>query len=121
MSYFEKVCMIVLLIFVLSVSIVPVLLSKYRRARVLSNGVAAKARIIGILDTGRRHNSNPVLRIQLVVTDISGHDFPAEVTLPVSPVRLVQYQPGAIVPVKYVPNEPQSVAIDTALSNGETK
>jgi hypothetical protein len=96
----------------LAVTVGPIIWGHIRRSDVLANGVAATARIVDIQDTSRRHNTNPVVRVMLVVTDDKGHDFKAEVTMPVSPVRLAKLQPGAVVKVKYDPKKPANVAIE---------
>jgi hypothetical protein len=95
----------------LAVTVGPVLWGHFRRSDVLTNGVPARAKIVDIQDTNRRHNTNPVVKIMLVVTDAQGHDYQAEVTMPVSPVRLVKLQRGAVVSVKYDPKKPANVAI----------
>lgn len=114
----ENAIYIVLLLFVLSVTVVPVVWRHFRSADVLKSGVSASAKIIDVKDTGRRHNNNPVVSIRLVVTGTDGHDFNAEITMPVSPVRLTRYQPGAVVAVKYDPRSPDRVAIDTRSEPG---
>jgi hypothetical protein len=95
----------------LLITVGPVIWGHFRRSDVLANGVPATARIVDIKDTSRRHNTNPVVRISLVVTDAQGHDYPAEVTMPVSPVRLAKLPSGAVVKVKYDPKKPANVAI----------
>jgi hypothetical protein len=96
----------------LIVVLAPVIWGKFRGWYVFKFGITAKAKIIDITDTGRRYNSNPIVEIKLSVTDNAGHEYPAEVTMPVSPVRLVKYQPGYVVSVKYDPKSPDRVAID---------
>lgn len=108
----ENIILIVVLAIVLGVTVVPIVWNHFRRGAVLSKGVGANARIVDITDTGRRYNTNPVVKIRLVVTDASGKDFNAEITLPVSPVRLADYKPGAVVKVKYDPKKPENVAIE---------
>jgi hypothetical protein len=97
----------------LVITVGPVIWGHFKRSDVLANGVPAKARIVEIQDTNRRHNTNPVVRIMLLVTDDKGHESKAEVTMPVSPVRLAKLQPGAVVKVKYDPKKPANVAIDS--------
>jgi len=90
----------------------PVLWGQLRRGRVLKKGYSAPARIINVKDTGRRHNRNPVVKINVVVTDAAGREFPGQVKMPVSVVRLPGLQPGQTIRVKYLPGSPASIAID---------
>jgi hypothetical protein len=110
-GFLENVILILIIVIALSVGVGPVIWGHFRRGDVLKRGVPAKARIVEIMDTGRRHNTNPVVRIRLVVSAAAGNDFPAEITMPLSPVRLTRYQPGVVVPVKYDPRSPERVAI----------
>lgn len=115
----ENIILIVLLAFVLGVTVVPILWNHFRRGAVLSKGIEANARIVDLTDTGKRYNTNPVVKIRLVVTAVSGKDYNAEITLPVSPVRLADYKPGMVVKVKYDPKKPENVAIAGIESQGE--
>jgi predicted S18 family serine protease len=114
----ENIIYIVLLLFVLSVTVVPIVWRHFRSSDVLKSGVSASAKIVDVTDTGRRHNNNPVVSIRLIVTGTDGRDFNAEVTMPVSPVRLTRYQPGTVVAVKYDPKSPDRIAIDTQSESG---
>ena len=98
-------------IVLIAIAVVPVIWGHFHRSRVLEHGIDAKAKIVGIKDTGRRHNTNPVVRFDLMVTDEKGQDYRAEVTMPVSPVHLAGYQVGSMVRVKYDPKKPTDVAI----------
>jgi hypothetical protein len=111
---FENILMIVLLVIGLSISLGPLIWGHFRKCNILKHGIAAKAKIIDVADTGRRHNYNPVVKIRLAVTDNAGPDYLVEVTMTVSPVRLVKYQPGYVVTVKYDPKSPDRVAIDSS-------
>ena len=93
----------------------PVIWGKIRGWYLLRFGVTAKAKITDIIDTGRRYNYNSVCRIKLAITDNAGREYPAEVTMPISPLRLVKYQPGYVVRVKYDPRSPNRVTIDSSM------
>jgi hypothetical protein len=110
-SSIENIVFAVILLAILSFTVGPIIWGHFRRGDVLKNGVDGKAKVVEITDTGRRHNTNPVVRIKLNVTDASGNDFPAEVTMPLSPVRLSQHRVGDTVPVKYDPKSRDRVAI----------
>jgi flagellar basal body-associated protein FliL len=107
----ENWIFIVVLVIVLCVTVVPVVWRHFRRGAVLSHGTTGQARILAITDTGERYNTNPVVRINLMVTDAQGREYKAEVTMPVSPVHMAKYQPGSVVKVKYDPRKPEKVAI----------
>lgn len=107
----ENVILIVILAIVLGVTVGPIVWNHFKRGVVLDKGVEAVARIVSVIDTGKRHNTNPVVTIKLKVTARDGHDFDAEVTMPVSPVRLVSLTPGSIIKVKYDPDQITNVAI----------
>jgi hypothetical protein len=113
----ENLIFIIILGIVLAVTVGPVIWNHFKRGAVLSNGIEANARIVDVTDTGRRHNTNPVVNIRLVVTDAAGKAFNAEITLPVSPVKLAGYKPGEIIRIKYDPKKPENVAI----MNADTK
>jgi hypothetical protein len=95
--------------------VAPVIWGKFSEWYLLKFGINAKAKIIDITDTGNRYNSNPVVKIKLAVIDNAGRERLTDVTMPVSPVRLVKYQPGYLVTVKYDPKSPDRVAIDSSV------
>ena len=115
----ENLIFVIILGIVLAVTVGPVIWNHFKKSAVLSSGIEANARIVDVTDTGRRHNTNPVVKIRLVVTDAAGRDFNAEITMPVSPVRLSDYKPGVAVRVKYDPKKPENVAIMEADTKGQ--
>lgn len=111
-TFLENAVLIILLLIVIGVAVVPVVWNHFRRGSVLQHGTEARARIMDVEDTGRRYNTNPVVRIGLMVTDDKGGEYRAEVTMPVSPVNMERYRPGRVVKVKYDPKRPEDVAIE---------
>ena len=109
----ENIIFAVVILAILCFVVGPIVWSHFRRGDVLKNGVDGTAKILEITDTGTRYNTNPVVRISLMVTDAKGKEFKAEVKMPISPVRLSGYQPGMVVPVKYDPGAPERVALVT--------
>lgn len=75
------------------------------------HGVAAPARVMALHDTGRRHNYNPQVRLELEVEPEGAEPFRAELTLVVSAVHLPRMQPGARLAVKYDPQRRTRVAL----------
>jgi predicted S18 family serine protease len=115
----ENLIFIIILGVVLAVTIGPVIWNHFRKSAVLSSGIETTARIIDVTDTGRRHNTNPVVKIRLVVKAANGDEYNAEITSPVSPVKLPEYKAGATVNVKYDPKKRENVAIINAGAKGQ--
>jgi predicted S18 family serine protease len=115
----ENLIFIIILGIVLAVTVGPVIWNHFKRGAVLSSGIEANARIVDVTDTGKRHNTNPVVNIRLIVTDAAGKEFNAEITLPVSPLKLTGYKPGVAVKVKYDPKKPENVAIMDVGAKGQ--
>jgi len=109
----ENLIFFLVLIGGFAVGLGPVIFGRLRRARILKMGVPARARILAVKDTGRRHNRDPVVIIDLLVVDPARGELPGRVKMPVSPVRLPALQPGRHVSVRYLPGSPPvRVAID---------
>ena len=115
----ENLIFIIILGAVLAVTVGPIVWNHFKKSAVLSSGIEASARIIDVIDTGRRHNTNPVVKIRLVVTAANGEEYNAEITAPVSPVKLVEYKAGTILRVKYDPKKRENVAIVDAGAKGQ--
>lgn len=75
-------------------------------------GIPASAKILDIWDTGVKFNDDPVVGFRLLVTREDGSAYEAEAKNVISIVHLSQFQPGAIVPVRVDPANPQLVALD---------
>lgn len=75
-------------------------------------GVSASAEVLKIWDTGVRLNDNPVVGFRLLVTLEDGTAYEAEAKNVISIVHIYQVQPGAVVPVKIDPDNPELVALD---------
>jgi|WetSurMetagenome_2_1015567.scaffolds.fasta_scaffold256000_2 hypothetical protein len=115
----ENLIFIIILGIVLAVTVGPVIWNHFKKSAVLSSGIETSARIIDVTDTGRRHNTNPVVKIRLVVKPVEGDEYNAEITSPVSPVKLPEYRAGATVRVKYDPKKRENVAIIDAGAKGQ--
>lgn len=79
--------------------------------RTLATGTVAKARILGMRDTGGRFNSNPAIEFQLEVQPVAGPPFVATTRAIISTVELTRFQTGATIAVKYDPADHSSVAV----------
>jgi len=106
----ENIILIILIVISLGIGFGQTLIGRFTRAGILEEGVAGKAKVLKVVDTGRRHNSNPVVNVHLSVATPDGA-IAAEITQPLSAVRLLQLQPGHEVDVKYDAKTPSRVAI----------
>lgn len=86
-------------------------LAAFRNRRVLRSGRTGEGRIVSLEQTGVTINNNPVMRILLEVTPSDGRSFEAETERLVSIAQIPQFQPGAVLPVRYDPDT-QEVAIE---------
>ncbi|HSS52558.1 MAG TPA: hypothetical protein VLX28_26750 [Thermoanaerobaculia bacterium] len=81
--------------------------------RLQESGVAARARIVEILDTGITVNEDPVIGIRAEVTRGDGTTYTA--TIPkslISRLDVPRFQPGAVVDVRIDPQDASKVALD---------
>ena len=82
-----------------------------KTAMLMADGIVGRARIDQISDTGSTINDNPQVQLELTVT-IPGRDpYPAALTQVVSRLAIDSFQPGATVPVKVSPEDPQTLII----------
>jgi hypothetical protein len=82
-----------------------------KTAALMTNGIVGQARIDQVTDTGTTVNDNPQVRFNLTV-NIPGRDpYPAMLTQVVSRIAIGSFQPGATVPVRVSPDDPQSLII----------
>ena len=98
-------------ILLLLVFFVPTFLRDREERRILRDGVATTARVKDIRPTGDLHNDQPEVRIIVEVTAEAGEPFEAEITTFMSPVYLPRFQPGAVVEVRFDPNDRRKVAL----------
>lgn len=76
-------------------------------------GVSATARILEIWDTGWTINDNPVIGMRVEVDAPDRPPFEARIEkTTVSRIAIPQFQPGAVVPVRFDPANPSLVAVD---------
>src|SRR3954469_26033709 len=81
--------------------------------RIQESGVAARARIVEIWDTGITLNDDPVIGIRAEVTRADGTTYTA--TIPkslISRLDIPRFQPGAVVDVRIDPQDASRVALD---------
>lgn len=83
----------------------------FRDRQVLSDGLPAEARVLGLEQTGNFFNNMPEMRIRLDVTPGSGPSFTAEVVRVVGTADLPRFMPGQSLSVRYQPGPPPRVAL----------
>lgn len=77
-----------------------------------ATGEAAQALVLEIWDTGVTVNENPVVGFRLEVYPPDRPSYEAETKALISRLDIPQIQPGAMLPVKFDPEDPQRVALD---------
>jgi len=77
-----------------------------------ANGLSASGRVLKIWETGVRVNDNPVVGFLLEIHAEGLEPYEAETKALISILWIPQIQPGAVLPVKYDPEEPSKIALD---------
>jgi len=104
---------IIILLFVFSI----IRKNQKEKGKLLKTGMPAKAKILGVSDTGVRINGQPRLSLQLEVTSENGQVFNAQVHALFSILQPIVYKPGMILNVRYDPNNLNSIAIESSNEN----
>src|SRR3954471_19385167 len=78
----------------------------------LKDGTPAQATILRIWDTGTTINDNPVVGFLLEVRPQNQQAYQAETKSMIPRLSVSQFQPGAVVPVKFDPQTPTRIALD---------
>jgi hypothetical protein len=79
---------------------------------ILQNGIAAKAQILSVQQTGVMVNYQPQIAFQLEVHPPGGVPYQAQAKAVIPMVNIPQFQPGTEVPVKIHPTDPTQVVLD---------
>lgn len=81
--------------------------------RIQESGVAARARILEIWDTGITVNQDPVIGIRAEVTRADGSTYTAKIPKSlISRLDVPRFQPGSSVDVRIDPQDSSKVALD---------
>ncbi len=75
-------------------------------------GLPAKGTVLKIWETGVRVNDNPVVGFLLEIHAEEMTPYEAETKALISILWIPQIQPGAVLPVKYDPEDPSRIALD---------
>jgi len=92
----------------------PILQGQATTRQLLQTGVPAQATILTLADTGTTINGNPMADLLLDVRPADRPPFQARTRTIISRLRISMLQPGAVVPVRYDPNDLSKIAIDLA-------
>lgn len=85
-------------------------------------GVSATAQILEIWDTGWTINDSPVIGMKVRVQPPDRPDFEATIEkTTVSRIAVPQFQPGAVIPVRFDPDNPALVAVDPDPEGGPSR
>lgn len=76
-------------------------------------GIPARAEILRIWDTGTTVNEDPVVGLEVEVQPVAGEPFRAVIEKTwISRLAIPRYQPGAVIAIRYDPNDRTRAAID---------
>ena len=75
-------------------------------------GLPAKGTVLKIWETGVRVNDNPVVGFLLEIHAEEMAPYKAETKALISILQIPQIQPGAVLPVRYDPEDPSRIALD---------
>ncbi len=81
-------------------------------ADIRTNGLPATATVLKIWETGVRVNHNPVVGFLLEIHAEGLLPYEAQTKALISILMIPQIQPGAVLKVKYDPDDPKRVALD---------
>ena len=77
-----------------------------------ANGLIAQGKILEIEDTHWTLNEDPVILFLLEVHPEGQEIYQARTKIVISRIKVPQFQPGAIVPIRIDPKDPQRVSLD---------
>ncbi len=82
-----------------------------KTAMLMASGIVGQATIDQVTDTGATINDNPQVHFDLTVTIPGREPYHATLTQVVSRLVIGNFQPGATVPVRVSPDDPQTLMI----------
>lgn len=112
------IIIIVVVVVILGIVFLPMLRGSMRSSKLLQTGVSAQAQILKVWQTGMYVNEQPQIGLLLQVQPANGAPFQVEAKKVVSMIQIPQFQPGAMLEVKYDPANPTEVAIAAIMAGG---
>lgn len=97
--------------FLLPRFLLPIFTGQARAKKIIASGVSARAVITNLEQTGTLINNQPRCHIHLRVEPKDQPPFTARVTQVILLTQIPQFQPGAVVTVRYDPSDRTKVAI----------
>lgn len=88
-----------------------------KRKEILAKGRPAKAKIVNLGESGKgivTVNNQPFVTMTLEVMDGDKPPYKVKLQTIVSRLALPQFQPGAMIPIKIDPNDPNNIVIDSS-------
>jgi hypothetical protein len=82
-----------------------------KSATLMATGVVGQATINQLRDTGTTINENPQVEFDLTVTVPGREPYAVSLTQVISRIAIGSFQPGATVPVRVSPEDPQTLMI----------
>lgn len=77
-----------------------------------ANGLPASGTVLKIWETGTRVNDNPVVGFLLEIDAEGMEPYRAETKALISILSIPQIQPGAVLPIRFDPEDPSKIALD---------
>jgi hypothetical protein len=97
--------------FGLLMMIAPAICQEMGEGPILRNGTPAKARVLAIKPTGGSYNDDQEVEIDVEVLPPGEEAYRAQVETFIHPVHFPQYQPGAMVDVRFDPKKRKNVVL----------
>jgi hypothetical protein len=113
LAFILPIVITVVVLLIVAVFVGRMIMNGMQNRQVLASGVSAPAVIQKVWQTGTVMNeTNPQIGILLEVRPADKPAFQAEAKMFISMLQIPQFQPGAVVQVKYDPQNPTKVAVD---------
>ncbi len=119
----SSMCFIVGAVFlILSVGLVGGLVTQRKRAiakkqsSIRQDGVPARARILGLKETGARTNRNPWVELELEIIRVGVDSYRVTTEALISTLAIPRVQPDCVIDVRVDPHDPQQIVIEESLA-----
>ena len=114
LSALLPIIIVVPVLMIVGVVVMRMLRGSAQNREVLAHGTSAPATIVRVWETGTRLNDQPQIGVVLQVQPADKPAFQAETKMFISYLQAAQLQPGMLVNVRYDPQNPGKVAVESA-------
>lgn len=114
LSALLPIVIVVPVLLIVGVLVMRLVRGSVQNREVLAHGVSAPATIVRVWETGTRLNNQPQVGLVLQVQPADKPAFQAEAKMFISYLLAAQLQPGKLVNVRYDPQNPGKVAVESA-------